>query len=252
MEDATKTSKFKPIGFKPVGGEKEKKKQIKHDRNGEKKKKKKKEKEPTEVGQQAEVTSAGPSLVPEEKANASLPAEEALEEDVDIFGDVGEYEGLDTGDDEDDEDAMNVERHRPTAYSPSTDVPEPSGTSGRKKRWFLEDDEPGSSHSAPPPLPSPLASTSTSAPPPVSSSLEDEETYEDAPMRLVPLSSSALPSIKEFLAMDKAAENEDKKRKRKEKNKNKKDGEGSKLTAEGRAERDYKRFVVPLPRPKLC
>ncbi|KAJ8695298.1 C-24(28) sterol reductase [Pleurotus ostreatus] len=66
-------------------------------------------------------------------------------------------------------------------------------------------------------------------------------------MRLQPLESSALPSIKDFLAMDEAAEKDAKRRKRKEKKKaggggGGGEGEGSTMTAEARAERDYKRL----------
>ena len=60
-------------------------------------------------------------------------------------------------------------------------------------------------------------------------------------MRLQPLSSSALPSIRDFLAMDEAAE---KQRKRKEK---KKSGDGSgagSKSVEDKVNRDYQRLVL--------
>ena len=62
-------------------------------------------------------------------------------------------------------------------------------------------------------------------------------------MRLQPLSSSALPSIRDFLAMDEAAEAVEKRRKRKEK---KKSGGGSGAgtkSAEDKVNRDYQRII---------
>ncbi|EEB92159.1 hypothetical protein MPER_09375 [Moniliophthora perniciosa FA553] len=65
---------------------------------------------------------------------------------------------------------------------------------------------------------------------------------EQEQIRLMPLEGSAMPSIKDFLAMDEAAELADKKKKRKEKQKNKKGDPDSKVTTEAKVNRDYQRL----------
>jgi len=76
----------------------------------------------------------------------------------------------------------------------------------------------------------------------------EEGEAEQEEMRLVPLASSALPSIKEYLAMEKAANSYGGKKKRKDKKKGGDEaGAGDnedkkKQTAEAKAERDYKRL----------
>jgi len=76
--------------------------------------------------------------------------------------------------------------------------------------------------------------------------VSEDEAEDDQPMRLVPLSSSALPSIKDFLAMDQAAGFNDKKKKRKNKKKAGTDDdndEGQKQkSVEAKVDRDYKRL----------
>jgi hypothetical protein len=75
---------------------------------------------------------------------------------------------------------------------------------------------------------------------------EEGEADEEQPARLVPLESSALPSIKDFLALDEAAESSERRRKRKEKRKGGKGnelGEKVKLTTDAKVERDYKKYV---------
>ncbi|KAK0438103.1 hypothetical protein EV421DRAFT_988450 [Armillaria borealis] len=73
---------------------------------------------------------------------------------------------------------------------------------------------------------------------------DEEEDNDDRPVRLVPLESSALPSIKDLLLMDQTAGSAEKRRKRKEKNKGAKEavGESKKLNAEAKADRDYKKL----------
>lgn len=76
--------------------------------------------------------------------------------------------------------------------------------------------------------------------------MEDgEDSEEEAPMRLVPLSSSALPDIKELLEADRQASSSWKNKKRKDKKKGElksDDAANPKISAEQRAERDYKRL----------
>ena len=82
---------------------------------------------------------------------------------------------------------------------------------------------------------------------------EEGEMEEERPMRLQPLASSAMPSIKDLLAMDDAMEKEDKRRARKEKKK--KGGGGgasggggvpSEKDTKAKVDRDYQRCAVVL------
>ncbi|KAH7335385.1 hypothetical protein B0J17DRAFT_74163 [Rhizoctonia solani] len=225
LERAKQAGKFKPMGsnsFAPV----------------EKKKKKKKKKVVAEEGKSQvkdtkvshpdvsdKVVSPDPTNVPSQDAattmppesvratqdavlsphvedvplnappiSASIPAPSIEElEDADPFADAGEYEP-DYGDDSEGEGAPK-------------DTPRPSVPSGRRN-WFNDpelDPEPAKPPTAPP---------------------KDPEEIEPKPeparsMRLEGLSSSAMPSVSEFLAMDKEEEEREKKKARKEKNKKK-------------------------------
>ncbi|KAJ7130608.1 hypothetical protein C8R44DRAFT_613995, partial [Mycena epipterygia] len=116
LEAAKKQGKFKPIGFKPIGGADDKpKKKVKGDgADGERKKKKRKVEA---AGDKGETTKAGgdgassmpppppPAADPGRKASSStpVPPEDDVPEDFDIFAGAGEYEGIDLGD-EDEED----------------------------------------------------------------------------------------------------------------------------------------------------
>ncbi|KAF9266877.1 hypothetical protein L218DRAFT_754780 [Marasmius fiardii PR-910] len=238
--------KFKPIGFRPIGApaaeEKVKKRKVKGD--VEKKKKKRKvaegtsEKEKFETGNDIQNTPVE-EQTPRTSSRAKQPESEAdLPDDFDIFADAGDYEGIDLGDDEENGVVEKKEE--------AVDLP-PTNTKLRAGRWFADDEEETSTLSKPEPLvPSPprpsssnVASTSTRFQTPNDNEdgqLEDEE---EELMRLVPLQSSAVPSIKDFLAMDEAAEKAEKKKKRKEKQKQKQSG--SEMTAEAKANRDYQR-----------
>ncbi|KDQ61747.1 hypothetical protein JAAARDRAFT_66814 [Jaapia argillacea MUCL 33604] len=229
------TGKFKPIGFKPITSsttDKPKNKKGKEPQDGEKKKRKKKKVVP-EVG-------SGPSVATESKPVGKLedkpqqptsstsppqptqpPAprqppiqepQEPLEEDFDIFAGAGDYTGIDLGSDSDsDPERPSAPSKHPTQPHPES---EPETTLPKKANWF------GSpAHS---PSPPPLASTilkavaSGSGTKPEDGEVEGEEEGE---MRLVPLSSSAIPSIKEFLAMEQEEEKKEKRRAKKEKKK---------------------------------
>ncbi|CAE6406329.1 unnamed protein product [Rhizoctonia solani] len=225
LERAKQAGKFKPMGsssFAPV----------------EKKKKKKKKKVVTDEGKsQAEETKvsppdasdkvAPPTTIPSQEVAVTMPPESVdatqdtvlqpqseyapvnvppistsvptppIEEieDVDPFADAGEYEP-DYGDDSEGE------------VTPK-DTPQLSVPPGRRN-WFNE----------PEPEPEPEPAKPPTAPP------KDLEEIEPEPqparsMRLEGLSSSAMPSVSEFLAMDKEEEEREKKKARKEKNKRK-------------------------------
>lgn len=253
LEEAKKKGKFKPIGFKPIGapeeaGKKKKKKVVGDTKDAERKKKRRK------IVEDETVTSITtddksrdlmpPPPTPPTTAKLSLRPvvvehDPEPEEEVDIFAGAGEYNGLDSDDDED----MDGEDEHPTTHK--TDVLEAGEERDPPKvphRW-IEVDDPGPAPVQPNLLSSTLKSHS-SAPGPEE---QDEDVDEaEQPVRLVPLASSALPSIKDFLAMDDAAGSSKKRRKRKDKKGN--DDEDSKKRAvEAKVDRDYKRFVSSIP-----
>ncbi|KAJ6591477.1 hypothetical protein DFH09DRAFT_1358064 [Mycena vulgaris] len=247
LEAAKKQGKFKPIGFKPIGAAegKTKKKKVKGDgTEGERKKKKRKVDAADEKGETQEGSSVMPppplpsAAVAPSAVSATSAPEDDMPVDFDIFSGAGEYEGIDLGDEED-------EAEDPVAGKPDDpeleDGEEPTEAAGPRK-WF-EDDEP-----APAPSSSKLPLPPVNDKPPPRAEDDDEEGELEQPTRLVPLASSALPSIKDLLAMDKAANSSDKWKKRKEKKKSGKDEADDaappkqKMTAEVKAERDYKRL----------
>ncbi|KAA1470303.1 hypothetical protein DENSPDRAFT_928771 [Dentipellis sp. KUC8613] len=240
-EDKKTNDKFKPIGFKPIGAPAEekvkKKKKAKAGDEGERKKKKRKvvteegksldaaktEMAPPPLPTKSPVVEASTSILPPE------PADEPIDEDFDIFAGAGDYEGLDLG--EDDEEEGEVDQHSSQAEKPpSAAEPSPMPPSaGTRRNWFNEKPE----ESPPAQTETPDPSTSQTKPAPSPPTLEEGE-EEEEPTRLVPLSSSAVPSIRDLLAMDEAAEKDKKRKERKEKKKGK--GGGDKL------DRDYQRL----------
>jgi len=158
--------------------------------------------------------------LPLSKVNLTVkePEPEPLASDFDIFADAEEYAGLEI----DDDDEMGSENG---AASDHKSDPGPSSPVTRPK-WFDEPKEP----TPPPPIPElPVPKKE-----PIREDIEEEQ-----PMRLVPLASSAVPSIKDILAIDQAAEKEEKRKARKEKRKEKKE-----LTTEGKANRDYQKLMA--------
>ncbi|KAF9497142.1 hypothetical protein BDN71DRAFT_1588487 [Pleurotus eryngii] len=246
LEQAKKAGKFKPIGLKPIGDAEEKMKRKKFTKDGEDRERKKKRKveqhnkeittsAPTAQSANSERAKSLESTTPSQPPApvvAVAPQEELLPDDFDIFEGVGEYEGIDLGDDDEE-----GEHH--ASPRPGEEPPVPVRPGG----WFVSEDGESSTlpqDSQPPPLPIVEA-----VPLGHQGEAEEDGEVEEAPMRLQPLESSALPSIKDFLAMDEAAGKDAKRRKRKEKKKaggGGGEGEGSTMTAEARAERDYKRL----------
>ncbi|KAF9006118.1 hypothetical protein BDQ17DRAFT_1352780 [Cyathus striatus] len=249
LEEAKKQGKFKPIGWKPVGGSAEsKKKKIKEDvKDGERKMKKRKvDKGATKVAPEKIGTAELAKIPPpssvardsdkEQVTRAVEPETKSLDEDFDIFADAGEYQGLDLGDD--DEEGEEGELRK--ASDTNMDEEEPTVP----HRWIPTDDEL-----------IPVQPTSRSEPPvlhsPVAEAPEIEEGEEERPIRLQPLASSAVPSIKDLLAMDQATAAWEKKKKKKDKKKagagadaDDSDGESNskKRSAEAKVDRDYKRL----------
>ncbi|KAG7093613.1 hypothetical protein E1B28_007278 [Marasmius oreades] len=241
--------KFKPIGLEPIGTsateEKAKKRKVKGD--GEKKKKKQKvteeditEKEKVKAGSDIQT-----ALVEKQTLRISSqpkqpePEPDDLPDDFDIFADAGDYEGIELGDDDEDGEEKDMTEKK-------VEIDDLLVTNAKlgPGRWVVDDQ--GEAIKPEPATSSLIQPTShgasTSTPPQAPNDNEDGqlEEEEEEVMRLVPLQSSALPSIKDFLAMDEAAEKGEKKKKRKEKKKEKQSG--SQMSAEAKASRDYQRL----------
>ncbi|KAL1685057.1 RED-like protein N-terminal region-domain-containing protein [Schizophyllum commune] len=241
-------SKFKSIGFKPAG-DKPKKKKAKTEGDGERKKKKRK----VEGGEGKTVsgkasspaaaesapppasTSVTPAPAPQpSKRKESSP--EPIPEDFDIFAGAGDYEGI-----PDEEDASDREGAPPRSGSAEPgEVPaperrgdgaEPNEMQGvesttepsiPRARWF-NDGEPREPVLPPRPATPPALKVLKGKQKAVvpAAGVEDGEVQsdEETPARLAPLESSAVPSIKDLLAMDEAREALEKRQKRKEKKK---------------------------------
>ncbi|RXW23876.1 hypothetical protein EST38_g1969 [Candolleomyces aberdarensis] len=242
LELAKQQGKFKPIGFKPIGqpaAEPKKKKKAKGDGiDGERKKKKRKL--DSQQGVEEQQPKAEATVQPAAPPPPAEPEPEPVDEDFDIFAGAGDYEGLELEDD-DEEDSAKPERRRATVE----DEEEDPSSSTRPKQWISIEEDGAILRSK-----SPEPPRSASPPPEPSSSkaafrnpeAEDGEMDEDVPMKLVPLASSALPSVRDFLDMDRAATSSWKNKKRKDKKKSGQDSNPQTANAEAKAERDYKRY----------
>jgi IK cytokine len=199
LEEAKKAGKFKPIGSQQAGGpSKGKKVKVK---DGERKKKKVKVSAVKEGQKQGARGEAGVAVAEKEQhisktdANASLSrGDPALmsTEPVDIFAGVDEYNIIEPDDNEDE----NVD---------DGDLPIPEDAA--RGKWCEVEER----KVLPPPRSPPRIVQ------PSQNITEDAEHEQQA--RLIPLASSSLPSIRDFLAMDDALQAEEKKKKRKEKKK---------------------------------
>ncbi|KAI0832063.1 RED-like protein N-terminal region-domain-containing protein [Trametes gibbosa] len=268
LEEAKKAGKFRPIGFKPIGGgadggEKAKRKKKaragEREEEGERRKKKRKVAPPTaEIVQERparEDVGAGPSTsVAAAPVVPDKPEPEPEGEDVDIFADAGEYTGVDLGGDSDSDGEVG---HAGASPAPRE---EGDGALPAPRKWLTTSDDERETSRAAPRL-SPRArsdrSRSRSASPQrrasgrnTSPAVEDGEMEAEEgerPMRLQPLSSSALPSIKDLLAMNEESEKAEKRRARKEKKKAGgggagKEGGGGEKDTKAKVERDYQRL----------
>ncbi|OJT13927.1 Protein Red [Trametes pubescens] len=242
LEAAKKAGKFKPIGFKPVGGAAEKvkrKKKVKagEPENGERRKKRKvvpASTTTTTVQEHPEQHTSNAAASPEHEAlkqpeaspssSVTKPPQEPepVDEDFDIFANAGEYTGVDLGDSD--------EEDKPGTSVPARDAGEEGEVREdgvpRPRKWLATSDderEEGRAVSHPPERARSDGSRSRSGSPQrrpeEDGELQDEEEEEERPMRLQPLASSVMPSIKDLLAMSEEAEKADKRRARKEKKK---------------------------------
>ncbi|KZP25530.1 hypothetical protein FIBSPDRAFT_1041369 [Athelia psychrophila] len=259
LEGAKRAGKFKPIGFKPIGAADEKKKKRKEKeggKEGDRKKKKRKVDAPPAVPEPVTAPAPAPETKPS-PVHEPAPEPEIVDEDMDIFADAGEYEGVDLG--EDDDDADNEVRGEgeegEEGELQSTTLPPPA-----RGAWFAsEEAEAGPAH--PPPPPGDRDDVDMRGP---RLDEEPEDGEEDQPpemMRLVPLASSAIPSIRDLLDADRAPnkkggkdkkgkgagkdrerDKEGKDSKEGKEGREKKEGKEKEKDAEKRAERDYKKL----------
>lgn len=242
LEEAKQKGKFKPIGFKPIGstsGGKQNKTKRNADDVERKNKKRKVDNEvlANKTGSKDNSLMPPPPVPTKVQPKSKMPEpEEPIDGDFNIFADAGEYEGVDVGDDDDDESVPRVARE--------SEERDESSSSTAPRRWIPSDEA-----ETPPTKPSipPLSEVTTSS----HKVASDDESEDEQPMRLVPLSSSALPSIKDFLAMDQAAGSYDKKKKRKNKKKagvgdDDNDAGQKQKNVEAKVDRDYKRSIIPL------
>jgi IK cytokine len=160
-EKSANSSKFRPIGFKPIGTSTEEKVKKKKKREGGEPKKKKRKVEPStvdageEASQKGAVTSPPPPAEHATFKSALIKPTEAetAEDDFDIFADAGEYEGIEVGSDDEDDRESEAGHERPSHPGPSVastaDASAPS-----RKGWFDNDaaeSEPEPEPEAPPP-----------------------------------------------------------------------------------------------------
>ncbi|KZT70795.1 hypothetical protein DAEQUDRAFT_737182 [Daedalea quercina L-15889] len=246
LEEAKKAGKFRPIGFKPIGGASEeklkKRKKVKkaESQGGETPRKKAVksdavvERPPSDAVSTAET---GPSMVAEIPARPPQHAlePEPVDDDFDIFAGADEYTGVDLGDDDESE---NEKPEQEREGSEATEAPPP------KRRWIqMNEDERHEEPTSPPKdeptersPPADIQRTPVAAGPPAS----DQEEEEEHPVRLQPLASSAIPSIRELLEMDASAGKGGKRGGKKGKKKDKGAGEGG--VDKNKIDRDYQRL----------
>ncbi|KIJ55340.1 hypothetical protein M422DRAFT_774401 [Sphaerobolus stellatus SS14] len=244
LEKAKSMGKFRPIGA-PASDSKGKGKAVGEDGKRKKKKRKvvsegtiQKEQEDEKMKPVTASVNANPSTSPSLPSNfaPAPPKEEAdaepLDNEFDIFADAEEYKGLELEDEDEVEDAKI--KATESARKPSPEPGEVPQTLPPRK-WFDDPEEEkmasGSGLS--------IANRKSSSPSPENAVPEDEE-EPDLPMKLVPLASSAVPSIRDLLAMDQQAELEAKRKAKKEKKK--KDGAKNELSESAKIDRDYQKL----------
>lgn len=212
LEPVKLSDRFRRIGAPPPAETKTKKRKVKeNDAVSERKKKKSKAVEEPEPEPKATYYIQPPEP---SKPKENKPDSPRIPEDFDIFEDAGEYRGLDIDDDE--EEGEEVE---------PTKKPNHEANVGEEKlhtNWFGEVIE------APKPTPVPI---------PIAPPTKPIEYEEEVPLKLQPLAGTG-PSIKDILALDAAAEKEEKRKAIKEKKKDKK-----KPSEETKINREVKKYV---------
>ncbi|KAI5477003.1 hypothetical protein MNV49_006961 [Pseudohyphozyma bogoriensis] len=248
-EEAEKLEQAKMAGrFKPIGAPKVSKKPGKEVEGREKKKRKKiKTTSTSETAPSTSTATAKAPSPPPKSTKATVEVPEDFDADADIFGDAGDYKGLTSGSDSDDDDGEGGAKSKPEVE------PQPSTMTAAGKRKYFSDDEDDEG-----PLPStvPSAVTNLANAPSGEGGARSgegegsEEEEEDLrTMRLQPLAGSSVPSVRDLLDIDKAAEADEKKKARKLKNKDKAE-KAENMTVQDRANRDYLRMNAYLEKRK--
>ncbi|KAG2011814.1 hypothetical protein CC2G_011885 [Coprinopsis cinerea AmutBmut pab1-1] len=258
LEEAKQKGKFKPIGFKPIGGSTEGKKKKKVKGEGKDRERKKKRKIESEAGPQAKEEAKEGEVVQPTTSSSTTPAPppgpepEPIDDDFDIFADAGEYKGLELDDDDDNDDDE----------SPKREEGEEQETAPGK--WVSVDDDlpifTRKTSEPPPRTESPKRRTESPAretgpPKPVlpEDDLEDGEMdVDERPARLVPLASSTI-DVKELLEMDRASTSWNKNRKKKDKKKKAAGGDDEEApgkVSDAKVERDYQRLKAYTDKKK--
>ncbi|KAG0709391.1 RED-like protein N-terminal region-domain-containing protein [Suillus ampliporus] len=228
LEKAKKAGKFKPIGFKPIGVQKDdkgSKKRSKEESASRDKRKKKRKVE--KISSSPQPTNANPEFkhpaVPPAYTTEGLPQVDQrlpspIDDDMDIFAGAGDYQGF-AGDDDSDEDGSDSAHKIESEHT--INLIRPSSEHTHSVRGWFGDEQDDEGPTQPP------APTESAAPQlPLSNPTPQVDEDDEESLRLKPLESSALPSIRDFLAMDAAAEKEEKRKARKEKRKTKKKSAG--------------------------
>jgi IK cytokine len=227
-EKRVDSSKFRLVGFKPIGASNEEKAKKKKGKEASERKKKKRKVESSAVdggsGEQAsppnDATTAPPAPVEHQASTSMLHRPTRLElpeDDFDIFEDAGEYKGMELGSDDDDDEGSEKGHERPSGSKPLV-APAKDMSPLSRRGWFDDAAEPEPEASPPSP-----PQTAADQPRPVpEAGVEAEEGQSEA--QLAPLTTSAMPSIRDFLAMDEAIEKEEQRKARKEKRKGKNKG----------------------------
>lgn len=232
LETVKATGKFRPIGAPVETRVKKRKNKVVTD-NSEKKSKKRKKEEDTSLVEETVIATADPKKVATDHlmSPARMPSPE-IDADADIFADVGEYHGLGSESGSDGDTDEENEGKRDNASSTARSVVADT----RKMDWFGNPVEEAKQEKlAERPAERQPAKARGPLPPPEPDLPEELEP--EQPSRLQPLASSSVPSIREILAMDEAAEKEEKRKARKEKKKNKKPSETTKI------DREVKQYV---------
>lgn len=236
LETAKEQGKFRPIGA-PVEAKSKKRKVKGDEKDGEKKKKKRKVEitleDPQEASNTKEDISKGQddSMIPVSKPRPRprTPSPD-IDPDADIFADAEEFHGITSGSDS---DSDGQETRPQPATKPPKQMSKTDSTV--RKDWFGEAKDEDST-----PVPVGRHPSTESGRAPVQTQSKEAETPEEGeeeeelkPVRLQGLASSTVPSIREILALDEAAEREEKRKAKKEKrNKKKNPTEETKINRE--------------------
>jgi IK cytokine len=166
-------------------------------------------------------------------------------DDVDIFDGAGDYDlGLSDSEDEEGEEKREKTKEREEEIDAIRAGADTGSQERPTKRFKIFDDDDVSADPLPPPVPLPSRSVARPAGGARPEAAEGDEVEDQSrSRRLEGLSTTNLPSVKELLELDRAAEKEEARKARKEKYKNKAKKE---LTDADKVNRDWQRLQTHL------